>query len=200
MSMFRRKKDNEEEMRGLVPETDAASDARSAPRLSPTPASMSTQIPARPTAPVAAARPVGMAPGAMAASAAPAAMPAAAPAAVPAARPADAEGKKLIVGRDIMLSGKITSCDKLVVEGRVEADLSETRAIEISPDGYFKGTAEIETAEIAGRFEGTVTVRKRLFIRSTGKVTGTIRYGTVEIEAGGEISGDVQVSGGKHAD
>ena len=37
-------------------------------------------------------------------------------------------------------------------------------------------------------------------IRSTGKVTGTIRYGTVEIEAGGEISGDVQVSGGKHAD
>ena len=32
------------------------------------------------------------------------------------------EGKKLIVGRDIILSGRITSCDKLVVEGRVEAE------------------------------------------------------------------------------
>jgi cytoskeletal protein CcmA (bactofilin family) len=191
--MFRRKKDNEDEMRGLVPEVDSTNETRNAPRLSPTPAAISTPIPARPTAPVAAARPVGVAPGAAAAPAA--------PVTAPAARPADAEGKKLIVGRDIMLSGKITSCDKLVVEGRVEADLSETRAIEISPDGYFKGNAEIESAEIAGRFEGTVTVRQRLFIRASGKVTGTIRYGTVEIEAGGEISGDVQVfGGGKQAD
>lgn len=198
MSMFRRKKDNEDESRPLMPETDSASDARNAPRLSATPAAVSTPIPARPSAPVAAARPAGLTPSP---TTTPAPATSSAPAAAPAPRPADTEGKKLIVGRDIMLSGKITSCDKLVVEGRVEADLSETRAIEISPDGYFKGNAEIESAEIAGRFEGTVTVRQRLFIRSTGKVTGTIRYGTVEIEAGGEISGDVQVSGsGKSSD
>jgi cytoskeletal protein CcmA (bactofilin family) len=198
--MFRRKKDNEDEMRGLVPEVDSANEARNAPRLSPTPPAVSTPIPARPSAPVAAARPAGIAPGAAAAPAAPVTAPAAAPAGAPATRSTDVEGKKLIVGRDIMLSGKITSCDKLVVEGRVEADLSETRAIDISPEGVFKGNAEIESAEIAGRFEGTVTVRQRLFIRSTGKVIGTIRYGTVEIEAGGEISGDIQVFGGKNGD
>lgn len=187
--MFRRKKDNEDDLRPMTSDSDS-SDAQknNALRLSSTAPAMPSAIPARPSAPVAAARPAGVT------SSAP--MPSAA-ASAPAPRPAasDSEGKKLIVGRDIMLSGKITSCDKLVVEGRVEADLSETRAIEISPDGYFKGNAEIESAEIAGRFEGTVTVRQRLFIRSTGKVTGTIRYGTVEIEAGGEISGDVQVSG-----
>ena len=104
--------------------------------------------------------------------------------------------RKLTVSRGITVAGELTGCAKLVVEGRVEADLSETRAIEISPDGFFKGNAEIDQAEIAGRFEGTITVRQRLFIRSTGKVVGTIRYGTVEIEAGGEIAGDVQVSGG----
>ena len=63
-------------------------------------------------------------------------------------------------------------------------------------DALLSAGAEIDQAEIAGRFEGTITVRQRLFIRSTGKVVGTIRYGTVEIEAGGEIAGDVQVSGG----
>ena len=30
-------------------------------------------------------------------------------------------------------------------------------------------------------------------IRSTGKVTGEIRYGLLEIECGGQISGDVQL-------
>jgi len=32
-------------------------------------------------------------------------------------------------------------------------------------------------------------------IRSTGKVTGTIRYGQIEIECGGQISGDIQAQG-----
>ncbi|MBI3453342.1 MAG: polymer-forming cytoskeletal protein [Rhodospirillales bacterium] len=113
-------------------------------------------------------------------------------------RPTDeSEGKKLIVGREICLSGQITSCERLIVEGQVEAALSESRLVEIAETGFFKGTAEIETAEIAGRFEGSITVRERLFIRSTGRVHGTIRYGQIEIEPGGEISGDVQVVSGR---
>lgn len=108
--------------------------------------------------------------------------------------PTPAESKKLIVGREIVLSGQITSCDRLVVEGRVEASLTETRAIEIAETGHFKGSAEIEAAEIAGRYEGTLTVRERLFIRATGKINGKITYGQIEIEPGGEIAGEVHVA------
>ena len=35
-------------------------------------------------------------------------------------------------------------------------------------------------------------VRKRLLIKASGRVSGTIRYGQIEIECGGQISGDVQ--------
>lgn len=103
--------------------------------------------------------------------------------------------KKLTVGPEIVLSGQITSCDRLVVEGRVEASLSDSRAIEIAESGFFKGTAEIDHAVIGGRFDGTLTVRERLTIRSTGRVQGKIRYGQIEIEPGGELSGEVQVAG-----
>ena len=117
------------------------------------------------------------------------------PSATPRASSGDApaESKKLIVGRDIVLSGQITSCERLIVEGRVEASLTDSRAIEIAETGHFKGTAEIESADIAGRFEGTLSVRERLFIRSTGKLSGKITYGQIEIEPGGEISGEVHV-------
>ena len=111
----------------------------------------------------------------------------------PTGESAPTESKKLIVGREIVLSGQITSCDRLVVEGRVEASLTETRAVEIAETGHFKGSAEIESAEIAGRYEGTLTVRERLFIRSTGKVNGKVTYGQIEIEPGGEIAGEVHV-------
>jgi cytoskeletal protein CcmA (bactofilin family) len=102
------------------------------------------------------------------------------------------EGKKLIVGRDIFLTGEITACNKLIIEGRVEASLAESQSMEIAAAGHFKGTAEVETADISGRFEGKLTVKKRLSIRSTGRVVGEIRYGEIEIECGGMITGDVR--------
>ena len=104
----------------------------------------------------------------------------------------DTEVRKLTVGREITLSGEITSCDKLIIEGSVEANLANCRDIEISDTGIYKGSASIEEAEIQGRFEGNLVVRKRLLIKASGRVSGTIRYGQIEIECGGQISGDVQ--------
>ena len=104
----------------------------------------------------------------------------------------EGEVRKLTVGREITLSGEITSCDKLIIEGSVEANLNNCRDVEIAESGLFKGSASIEEAEIQGRFEGNLVVRKRLLIRASGRVSGTIRYGQIEIECGGQISGDVQ--------
>ena len=112
--------------------------------------------------------------------------------AVGALRRSETDVRTLIVGREISLSGEINSCNKLVVEGSVEANLQNCRDVDISETGLFKGSASIDEAEVRGRFEGNLTVRKRLLIRSTGKVTGTIRYGQIEIECGGQISGDIQ--------
>lgn len=109
----------------------------------------------------------------------------------PAAKTDDTKGSKLIVGPDIKLKGvEITDCDTLVVEGRVEASM-DSRVIQIAERGVFSGKVGIDTAEIRGRFEGELTARKQLVIHSTGKVSGTIRYGKITVEEGGEIAGDV---------
>jgi cytoskeletal protein CcmA (bactofilin family) len=106
-------------------------------------------------------------------------------------RSAGDKGSKLIVGPDIKLKGaEITDCDTLVVEGRVEASM-DSRVIQIAEQGVFHGTAGIDVAEIRGRFEGELTVRKQLVIHATGKVTGKVRYGKLSIEEGGELSGDI---------
>ena len=94
--------------------------------------------------------------------------------------------------REITLSGEISSCEKLFIEGVVEANLTNCRDLDIAESGLFKGSTSIEGAEVRGRFEGNLTVRKRLLIKATGRVSGTIRYGQIEIERGGQISGDIQ--------
>jgi cytoskeletal protein CcmA (bactofilin family) len=101
----------------------------------------------------------------------------------------------MIVGREISLSGEIKSCNRLVVEGSVEASLHECREMEIAESGLFKGKASIEQAEVRGQFEGELIVSKRLLIRATGHVSGTITYGELEIERGGRVSGVMQENG-----
>ena len=104
-------------------------------------------------------------------------------------------GSKLIVGPNIKLKGvEINDCDTLVVEGLVEATM-DSRVIQIAEKGAFKGSAGIDLAEIRGDFDGELTVRQKLVVYSTGRVTGKIRYGKLVIEEGGQISGDVQVNG-----
>lgn len=112
--------------------------------------------------------------------------------AAPVPTAADSSGSKLTVGPNIKLKGvEITDCDTLVVEGTVEATM-DSRVIQISEHGAFKGSAEIDIAEIHGEFNGTLTVRQKLVIYSTGKVNGKIRYGKLVVEEGGQLAGEIE--------
>ena len=136
-------------------------------------------------------RPVNPNAAALGAMQASAAAPVAAAASQSAAAAKEGESK-LTVGPNIKLKGvEITDCDTLVVEGSVEATM-DSRVIQISERGSFKGSAEIDIAEIRGEFDGTLTVRQKLVIYSTGKVTGKIRYGKLVIEEGGQLSGEIE--------
>ncbi len=127
-------------------------------------------------------------------SSAPVSVPPAAPVSGPSlsSAPIKEGGSKLTVGPNIKLKGvEITDCDTLVVEGMVEATM-DSRVMHITEIGAFKGSAEIDFAEIHGEFQGNLTVRQKLVIYSTGRVTGKIRYGKVVIEEGGQLMGDIQ--------
>lgn len=109
---------------------------------------------------------------------------------------AESAGSKLTVGPNIKLKGvEITDCDTLVVEGTVEATM-DSRVIQIAEQGAFHGSAEIDIAEIHGEFSGTLTVRQKLVIFSTGRVSGKIRYGKLVVEEGGQLSGEIEVGVG----
>ena len=105
---------------------------------------------------------------------------------------ARADSKTLIVGRDIRLSGEITECDRLIVEGHVEVALSDARLIEVSNNGFFGGSADVIDADISGHFEGKLMAKNKLTVRAGGRISGIIRYGSIIIEAGGEVSVDMQ--------
>jgi cytoskeletal protein CcmA (bactofilin family) len=102
------------------------------------------------------------------------------------------DGSKLSIGVNIKLKGvEISDCDVLVIEGQVEATV-HSKVMQIDQPGTLNGTALIDIAEIRGEFSGELTARTRLVVHGTGRVSGTVRYGKLIVEEGGELTGDVK--------
>lgn len=116
------------------------------------------------------------------------------PAAAP-ARPAQAaERRALVVGRGIALAGgAISDCERLEVHGTVEVSLNHAVELSIAESGVFRGEAEIEEADISGAFDGAITANARLVVRSTGRLSGTIRCARLMVEEGAQVSGRIEM-------
>ena len=103
----------------------------------------------------------------------------------------EADVRTLIIGPGVSVKGEITSCHRLIVQGTIEAKLADCPNVVIKEGGVFNGESTTEDADVQGSFDGRLVARKRLIIRATGRVSGNISHGEIEIERGGKISGEI---------
>lgn len=101
----------------------------------------------------------------------------------------------LIACAGVRLKGSISACNTLTVEGEVESTV-QARHLVILNGGAFVGKANVEEADIAGRFEGTLQTTGKLIVRRSGRVIGQIAYGQIEVEPGGELRGNISLQVG----
>ncbi len=103
------------------------------------------------------------------------------------------DGNRLVVGKSISVSGDISACETLVVQGTVEANVSDATTLEVADGGLFKGDAEVDHAYIAGTFDGTLRARLTLEVAESGHVKGDIHYNNISIASGGRVQGSIDV-------
>ena len=82
--------------------------------------------------------------------------------------------RSLVIGKDVRLKGEISACDKLILEGDAEIELTGCRQLQIGASGCFRGSADVAEADIGGHFEGDLVARERLTVRPNGRVRGKI--------------------------
>ena len=101
--------------------------------------------------------------------------------------------RTLVVGRGISVQGLVQDAERLVVEGTVEATMIHATELSVAPGGMFRGEVEVEDAEVAGTIDGTLKARGSLIVRATGKVLGTARCRRLQVEDGGQITGQIEM-------
>lgn len=123
----------------------------------------------------------------------PAARPSTPTAGRPTGRAEAGEKRVLQLGKGISIQGSVTEAERIVIEGTMESQLLQCQELAISHSGVFKGEVQVEDADIAGVFDGTLTATGNLIIRATGRVLGVARSRRLSVEDGGQLSGRMEM-------
>ncbi|NHN94165.1 polymer-forming cytoskeletal protein [Acetobacter thailandicus] len=103
------------------------------------------------------------------------------------------EQRTLVVGRGISVQGTVQEAERLVVEGTVESSMIAAKELIVMPGGLFRGSVEVESAEVAGTVDGTLTARGSLSLRATGRLLGKAACRRLKVEDGGQITGQLEM-------
>jgi cytoskeletal protein CcmA (bactofilin family) len=96
----------------------------------------------------------------------------------------------VFIGEGVSFKGSITASDEAVIEGQFDGDLTVGNLL-IGQTGRVTGSIKADRVDVKGELNKDVSSRQLLIVRSTGKVNGTLEYGEIEIERGGQVRGNM---------
>ena len=99
--------------------------------------------------------------------------------------------KSIFIGTGVVFKGSISGPNQAIISGTVEGDLV-AKDVLIGASGVVTGTTEADFIDVKGELNESITSKNVLIVRSTGKVTGDVTYGEIEIERGGKIKGGMK--------
>jgi cytoskeletal protein CcmA (bactofilin family) len=97
----------------------------------------------------------------------------------------------LIVSEGTALKGKIRNGGRIEVFGYVEGEVVGDLLI-VHPGGRCYGTVKVDGADVLGEVQGDISVKQLISIRSTGSVSGNVRYGRLAMEMGADLTAEVR--------
>jgi len=99
--------------------------------------------------------------------------------------------KSIFIGAGVVFKGSIHAPNQAIISGSVEGELV-AKDVLIGAAGVVTGTTEADVIDVKGELNESVTSKHVLIVRNTGKVTGDVTYGEIEIERGGKIKGGMR--------
>tara|TARA_B100000029_G_scaffold484349_1_gene536443 strand:- start:136 stop:612 length:477 start_codon:yes stop_codon:yes gene_type:complete len=96
----------------------------------------------------------------------------------------------LIIGQGVKITGSIIAENEVIIQGTIDGDI-DCNHVTINKGGIVKGKIKTENMNVEGRIEGELNINSILHIKKEGKVSGKIEYGTIQIDEGGRLLGDI---------
>ena len=96
----------------------------------------------------------------------------------------------LIIGEGATINGTIKENNEISIQGKVEGDI-ECKDLMVGKNGTLKGKIKTDSLSVEGNIEGELEVKGLLKLMSNGIISGKISYGSLQIQEGGKLMGEL---------
>ena len=108
---------------------------------------------------------------------------------------ADDDQIKAYMGKDTVFNGSLNYDGTVRIDGKFEGKVITEDTLIIGESGHLMAEIHAGTVICMGRVEGTIVASKKVEIHSTSKVLGNIKSPAIDIELGGILDGNCDMSG-----
>lgn len=98
-----------------------------------------------------------------------------------------------VIGRGITIRGSLSGQEPLVVEGRIEGNISLRSHLTVEQTGVVVADVEADNLTVQGEVHGNVQAGEAVSVSSSAKVVGNIRAPRVIIEDGARFKGGIEM-------
>ncbi|MFK7955556.1 MAG: polymer-forming cytoskeletal protein [Lysobacterales bacterium] len=100
-----------------------------------------------------------------------------------------------VVGSSLTVNGNIAGTEDLLVEGKVEGDISlPDNVVTVGTGGIVKARIKAAVIIVEGRVEGDLVGEEQIEVRRSGHVLGNIQAPRVGLEDGAQFKGNIDMS------
>ena len=101
------------------------------------------------------------------------------------------EKSSLIIGEGATIKGEIKEENEITIQGNVDGEI-QCKDLIVGKTGSIKGKIKADTLTVEGSIEGEINIKDLLKLMSSSYVSGKICYGSVQINEGGKLTGELE--------
>ena len=105
-----------------------------------------------------------------------------------------------VIGRGLFIKGELVGEEDLIIEGRVEGEITLKKHLVIESTGIILADIQTENITIKGEMRGNMSASDKVEIHSAARVVGDIVAPRVVIEDGAKFKGHIEMPARKRAD
>ena len=102
---------------------------------------------------------------------------------------------KAYMGEDTVFNGSLNFDGTVRIDGKFEGKVTTEDTLIIGETGHLMAEINAGTVICMGRVEGTIVASKKVEIHSTSKILGNIKSPAIDIELGGILDGNCDMTG-----
>jgi len=101
-----------------------------------------------------------------------------------------------VIGRGLFIKGELHGEEDLIIEGRVEGEITLKKHLVIESTGIILADIQTENITIKGEMRGNMNATDKVEIHKSGSVVGDIIAPRVVIEDGAKFKGHIEMPEG----